>query len=758
MSSNSVQFASGPGYLKQMKPSLRSLYSALLCAVLSGACGDGTGPNAMPLTVSVGLSAEPAFSARTTAEGLPEARCVVSLIAITSGAGKATWEDASFRWFAGTNRAAPLDSFSIPAAEIQQAWKSAEISGGETQTSVFQFWGDLPFELELSFRYRIGNSRKTANARFTCGPTVPPGGATAPTLSGMTLGPHTGAYEPGDTLVVSYRGASPTGVWLTAVEISGAFEADSLLVESLRTTTDRTVRFRIPANARLGVPASVTVFVVDAFGQQATQTILTTELVDETPPKLQLFMLPRGGGSYTSTFAGTYFVGDSITFLASASDNYSLSALLWEASPGTYRDSLVASAPFLSPVLKIPVRAEWVGGVRFRFTARDALGMTSATVETPAGAFKILPTIIRPSRSVLLSGDTRDVVVDQARRVIYLLHSNPRYVSVLPLSTMQLSQTVAMPSTPTGLDITPGGDSLLVALSGVSALAVIDLRQTGLQYSLLPLTNLDAAANQRPVSVRVAANGKAFVSLAGSTPSSHRLLEIDLATGAQRVRTDGPADGFTVSIERSLDHSVLVASTGTCLQSYDAATDAFSPCRGIAIPQGIAPHADRTGQRFNRSLDVYDASLAWLRRVESVSEPMGSYTATISADGEYVYHVIWGVGVLRSRVSDGALVDRTLLPSIEPTLVRVSPDGTTLILVENRTGTSSRIATIDLRPESGQAMPSLTDAAPGAVPTYRRPVPAVAAPAPARMSRAAWHSVFRKGMRVVRSSASGAGK
>jgi hypothetical protein len=58
--------------------------------------------------------------------------------------------------------------------------------------------------------------------------------------------------------------------------------------------------------------------------------------------------------------------------------------------------------------------------------------------------------------------------------------------------------------------------------------------------------------------------------------------------------------------------------------------------------------------------------------------------------------VYWPHGIVRSRVSDGQIVDRTPNP-ILPDLIRTSPDGATVVTVETRTYGPSKISIIALR-------------------------------------------------------------
>ena len=73
-----------------------------------------------------------------------------------------------------------------------------------------------------------------------------------------------------------------------------------------------------------------------------------------------------------------------------------------------------------------------------------------------------------------------------------MLQTNERRLAIVSTATLQVTATIPTPGAPTGFDLTPGGDSLIVALPSSKALGVLDLRQASPQLALLPLTTLDA--------------------------------------------------------------------------------------------------------------------------------------------------------------------------------------------------------------------------------------------------------------------------
>ena len=93
--------------------------------------------------------------------------------------------------------------------------------------------------------------------------------------------------------------------------------------------------------------------------------------------------------------------------------------------------------------------------------------------------------------------------------------------------------------------------------------------------------------------------------------------------------------------------------------------------------------------------DVYDATLGFLRRMHSPF--IGWVPTAVSADGQYLYQGVAPHGIVRSRVSDGVMLDRSLGPVFTGALVRMSPDGTMLVIVDNNCCGTSHIAVMDMR-------------------------------------------------------------
>ena len=665
------------------------LPSALLAGVLvCAACRDATGP-APDVTVTLSVAQLNGPDVFQTSAGELALECVVELRAVASGATRAVWLDATLLFYAGPDRATALDSAHLSAADVQESWGAPDIGPGETRQSAWRISALIPFGAAFVYRYRpTAGEIRSARVTFTCGPSVP-AGAPPPNLSALTMQPAAGEIESGDTLIVEYAAASDVGLWTTRVVLSGACTLEQEFAELFRPSVTRTVVLLIPRACTLGGSLSFTVVATDVAMQSSSAASGPYTVVDRTPP--QVF------GDRWPVATDYYFAGDTLWLFVGAFDNHAVGAVIWEVQPGGVRDSLSGAG---GQFIAIPLRSEWAGDkIQIRLYARDASGLVSDTLVAPRDSLRVYPSVERPTTWTTVTGDIGDLVLDEARGALYLMQGlNGARVAVFSLATQAITETIPLPVLAWGMDLTAGGDSLVLALPYAGALGVIDLRQSSRTVTLVPIRSLDSSTVQKPWQVRVAANGKAFVRLDGSSTAASRLLEVDLVTGAERLLTNAGDNGVVAGarLERSFDRAVLVLQQGVELfQRYDVAQDAFGPLRAASTVSHPL-RVDATGARVAVGLDIYDADLQFLRRVAS---PYGAGFvpgAALSVDGEYLYQAMGLRGVGRSRTSDGALLDRSPTPFPASGFLRVSPNGTILVIADSF-GLTSRIALMDLR-------------------------------------------------------------
>jgi len=660
------------------------------------ACSDSTSPRAS-LDVKIALASTGGPTMSSDADGNPLLTCQLNFSLTASGKVNATWEDAIYRFYVGKDRTTPRDTLLIPRADIAQGW-GAQITPGEGKQSTWNVTAGVPFGGQIDFRYRPnGGSVKTTAVKFECA-TAGVLNAAPPTITSLTVQPPSGELPAGDPLNVNFNVNAPAGLWQVKLFVSGPCTYQRIIGGQLQTTLAQTLVVQLPANCQLNVPLTIALGVLDAGLEVASKTLATSLVIgDKQSPSVTPLFFPPDGGNASTTLSGDFFGGDSIEVMPNAADNHAVAAIIWEVLPYGTKDSVVVVNNEVPTFVFARLRPEWSGPIQLRVYARDAVGLTSNVVTTAADSVHVHPLLARPTRTTTVSGETRDIAIDSKRGLIYLRQGNDHRIAVLSMSTLQVTETVPLPAVPQDFDLTPSGDSLLVLLYGQPQITVIDLTQTTLALTSIPLT-LDAALSQAPVGIRVGSTGKAYVTFGGTTAAARTLAEVDLATHVQQTRTDAGVGGNVGGgiLQASLDHSVLMLNTAdpACMQRFSVATNSFSACmsRGVGLP----PTVDATGGHFALGLDIYDASMQRLPKASGQPLTIGIPLTALSANGDALFVSLWNLGLVRLRTSDSGILDRTPNP-VKPSLVRVSPDGSTLVSVESNYGTTTKISVIDLR-------------------------------------------------------------
>jgi DNA-binding beta-propeller fold protein YncE len=290
---------------------------------------------------------------------------------------------------------------------------------------------------------------------------------------------------------------------------------------------------------------------------------------------------------------------------------------------------------------------------------------------------RILPTATVVMVADTIQWDLTDLIVDARRDRVYVLQMLPRRVAAYSMTTLALVGTAALSGTPRDMDITPGGDSLLVTVAGSGTLAVIDLLQATLSAVEIPLV-LDPALSQYPDGVAALADGRALIALGSfqGLPGNH-MHEIDLRTGAQRSRPDVSANGIIegTGMARSDDGRRVVVQSGVGLRIYDLASDAFGPVQGTRGFSNVSLNVD--GSRIAVGLALHDGALAFQRDADAL--PGQELTASrLSPSGGALVHAWRDRGIMWSTTNDGRILHRLTIP-YPVTQMRFTPDERVLI-------------------------------------------------------------------------------
>ncbi len=277
------------------------------------------------------------------------------------------------------------------------------------------------------------------------------------------------------------------------------------------------------------------------------------------------------------------------------------------------------------------------------------------------------------------------LVFDDACQFLYLTNPLMNRVEVLSLATMSFQEPVQVGAQPVGLDTAPGGALLYVANSGGNNLSVVDVtKRVEARKIRMPY---DASRNDRPYSVAVASNGKAFYSTAfNGSGFGARVMELDLATEQSVQRLTVTQDTY---IRRSHDRSAVAVVCNQNFQLYRTATGTFTPPRNTVMTDiGV----DLAGSRFFviSGGQVWDANL---NQIGAITGGTGSRGAVIDRGGVLAYRSIASrveflnlVTFLKTgEVTIGDPVTAVNTPFADPGQMAISADGR-LVAVTTNTG------------------------------------------------------------------------
>ena len=659
---------------------------AVLMAVgiLSG-CSDstGAGPGKIDLTVTSvsGPDIVPSGPSLLTIT------CGVGLSATNTGGASITWLESRVLFYAGPDRSAPVDTLQITAATLEQAWGAATLDAGQNEWSGWSFSANVPFTMTLVLRYRtLAGFPKEARASFDCGPEIPPASA-PPVFKALSIQPAAGEIESGDSILVTYTAESAAGLWQTLVILSGACTDTSIIAEQFATTVTRTVTRHVPPGCTLGSPLDVAVQVFD-IGLRGVQSGVSLSYVDRTPPTIAAWF---AGQATSNILAGFFFAGDTLAGTIGAADNNQLSGALWEIRPAGTRDSVRRAEQSLAQPFAIQIPDAWVGKIQMRLYSRDVAGLVSDTVVVPPDSLRIYPTVGRliryTQRFPMIYAVAPDVRHGRAWIMTFDPATGPRVYGV-SLATMALSDTIVVRGG-WDLDLSAGGDSLIAGAG--YGLDVIDLSSSAHRVTHIAVASIDSTRGQYPQLVRTAANGKVFLILLGQTADDNKLVEVDLAAGTDRVRTDAGSGGVVGGawLEPSLDRSVLFLKGSQQIQKYVSATDAFTaPISHNSSGGSLA--VDATGSRVTLGWDLYDGALQYLRTLDTPA-PYPTMASALSPDGGTYYESVWPRGILSGDAQTGHLIDRQRAP--QTFYMKMAVDGSRLFFIDEP---GQRVGVMDL--------------------------------------------------------------
>jgi hypothetical protein len=496
---------------------------------------------------------------------------------------------------------------------------------------------------------------------------------------------------PTDTVTVTYSAHDAVGLWWTVVRISGAFTATDSVDHAFAKQVTRPIRFQVPASAPMGSTFTVKVIAADPALHLDSAVTLPVQVTDLVPPSVNAVAT---GPEPVLTMVAT----DTLHLAVNATDNYKLAWVGYRLGPpASVRDSVAITTKTRSQDFRLIAASAWIGSQTVTAFARDSAGHVT---ETALGTATVIPGVRRPTYVFPLDNWVPDLAYDSARNVVYFSEPDADRVSVFSLATRQFAAPIDLFSRPLGLDLTPGGDSLLVALRLSTNLAIINLQNGQVDTVTLPLNpNLNPGLDR----VRVMANGKALVTTVYTGVGAGELWEYDLIAQTNRKRTDAGFGGQTtgvVPMARAGNRSslVMILDNSCCPEVgmiYSSATDTIAIQGPTADRFGPKVSADRSGSRFLVDESLFDGSLSPLRTFTSSTYTLGGSSA-LSPDGLSAYLGIAG-GYLRARTTDGVVVDTVRTGETFDRFVAVSSGSWLVGVAGNPQLAAQRLVVVDLR-------------------------------------------------------------
>lgn len=489
----------------------------------------------------------------------------------------------------------------------------------------------------------------------------------APTvkLSSLQTSPAVGNFISGSVLV-----QDDIGLKYTVVRYGGpAPSVDSLDAHGARSVA-RTLSFTVPSASIAGA-VHVDVDAVDLSGNLTTLHLTSADVRDQTPPAVNAVF--TGGSGY-----GRYSQGDTIRFSIAAHDNVALRRVGYAIDgPFAARDSATVTGADYAATVVIPTAGR-SGVSQVTLFAIDSVG---ARVDVAGGRIDVGTTSGPATGSVVLSNASgiTDIAYDAKRGVLLFAQPTANMVSVVSLPGLTELAPVRVINGPSGLDLSLGGDSLIVARYGEPSLAVVNLL-TAVQTAI-PLASPAAGAT----SVRVMANNHAIVAETFSgVVVSKQVVELDIGSGAIVSSATGSGGAL---FARTPDRRWLfgLPDNGCCPVrgfTYNTVAGSFSDPTSVATQVNPIPVISPDGSRLFVSNVVLNNGLRKLSTVNLSS----TYGPIVAAADASVVLVGAPQGIARVQVSDGTVL-ATYPLGFTPDRLYLLPDGVTLVALHGNTVT-----------------------------------------------------------------------
>jgi hypothetical protein len=500
----------------------------------------------------------------------------------------------------------------------------------------------------------------------------------APTLS-VTFEnrevPHVGHGE-----VATFRVEAIDDHRLSVVRFrtTGAVQrTDSLLVDGAWTAWIFGVL--VSPSVRLGDSLFVSIQAVDVAGNTAPWST-ALEITDVRYPELQSLVSPAPGSD--ALYARRFVPGDTLWVTLEASDDRELTWVGFSLGLFGFGDSIQPLTSSLVGTFPIVVRPGWE--VRETYLTTFAVDSVGNRSEVTSSALGFFDGVRRPLQAVQQPniGRVWDTVYDSWRDRLYVSQPDSGRIAVFSLASLESELPIPTPYVAWGMDLSAGGDSLVVVLPGSPYLGIVDLKSSVPSIDTVFLSEL-GYPNRYARDVAVLADDRVLLSIVsqfGGLPET--LYEVDLRSGAQRLRTDLP---HTPLLTRSGDRSMLIAAIDNEYYVYRVANDAFSA--PLELCCFWPPSIDHTGSRIAIGYMLFDGELSPIGEIPTFAD------VTLTADASTAYYPV-DVGYTRYGIDEGRILERGLLRHT-PAQLWPLPDGERLLVFVGEFGLPAYV--VDVR-------------------------------------------------------------
>jgi len=609
---------------------LSALCALTLAPAFLSTCGSSSTGPAVQLTVTVTPNVTNALPGQT----------VVGTIQVT------------------TNTSATIDSVGVVATGVVASHQT--FVDGHRGT----FTITPPFEVPSS----VGTGSLTITATAHAGSSAGTGqaviGVSDTTHPAITLGiaPQQTIFAPGDSLVLTVTATDPGALTYAVVKVSGAFSAvDSSDAHDVQSYV-HAIHLKVPNTAHIQTLVHIAATAANVGGVVTSDSMASITVADTAHPTVV--------GSLTTTHAGAGAApGDTLTMSVHATDRKLAYVGYTFGPPANVSDSVATSAQTYDLSARIGVASGWAGSSPYAVFARDSVGNRT---QVAAGVLTVASRTRRPIVSATSPGGVRDAVFDAKRKLVYLSVPDLLSVQVLSTASMTFGAPYQFGASPHGLDLTPGGDSLVVALVQTPNVAIINLN-TGAQ------TTMPVTTGSGPDFLRVSNTNKVLVTItfAGSGYGGS-FIEADLATGATRnLKTVTEYVPLAASGNRS---RIMALIDDSCCPEeafvYDAASGSIVADAGTISNYFNWVTSDYLGDAYLIQSLLYGPTL---RQTSAyVGHIYNGGPSVLAPDGQTGYFAD-STGFVHARFSDGKVLDTFDLGE-PPAGMWLSNDGVTMVV------------------------------------------------------------------------------